>query len=405
MDQSLFRQFTSFVEEKWIKRVRVLTNFISRISKIRDVMVQPQVINVISSSKGIKNFLDILDDVSTFNITKMNQSGLLVKSINSSKKLTNFLTKNSSSVESVFRYIVKLDDYFPNSSNFLKNASKYIKATGIVLGVIDFGHKTYKNYRTTKSVPKSFIGATIDSVKDFNLIDGITYGSYLGVKGAVAGAVVGGVIQVVNFFNPNYFDDVKKWAFKKYDDLFNKKAESKEDEFRVSKEVIYERIQFYTILVTKIDAMILVLKRFSNQFDELASGKTATVITKIGIERLINKCKSLLDNYINPTLEELRRFQQEIGKIFYYDSILNGHTKNHVIVNSSEVKLIKKNLSDSVEWCNCLLYDFKHLSHEFDILNAINSIHKFRIDLLDKKQALDHLLNHTSYLEGLRIYE
>lgn len=39
MDQSLFRQFTSFVEEKWIKRVRVLTNFISRISKIRDVMV------------------------------------------------------------------------------------------------------------------------------------------------------------------------------------------------------------------------------------------------------------------------------------------------------------------------------------------------------------------------------
>lgn len=407
MDRTLFSQFTSFLEEKWVKRIKTVTGFISRISNIKDIIKQPQVMKVASSSKNIKNFLDVLDDVSTFNLTKMNPNGLLVKSINSSKTLTTFLTKNATKIEGVFKYVSKLNNYFPNTVTFVKRAAKYFKITGITLGVVDFGYKMYKNYNKTKSIPKTLIGATVDSIKDFNILDGVTYGSFLGTKGAIAGVIVGGTTQLINLFNPNFFDDAKQRVFGWYDSIFKKKPKevNEENEFKISKEVIYDRIQFYSLLVSKIEAVIIVLRRFSNQFEELASGKTAISITKVGIEKLINKCKSLLDEHIRITLDELKQFQKEMGSVFHYDQLLNQYQRNTVVVNRENNDEITKHLNQSIQCCNILLDYFKQESQLDLASSAIYKLQKVQQDLENQKNNIENLKNTTIFLEGLNFYE
>lgn len=403
MDTQFFTQFTSLLDENWFKRLKSFATIISKLTTIKEVTSQPQVIKVASQSKNIKNFLSVLEDASTFNITKMNPDGLLVRTLNSNKSLSTFLTKNASMIEKSINYFKKLSDKIPGFSVFTQKFSKFFKVSGYSLLAVDFGYKYYKNYQSTKSVTKGFIGTIIDSIQDFNIVDGIAYGSFLGPKGMIVGASIGAGVQFFNVIAPKFFDESKKWLYSVYDNYIKPKPKSVI--FQVDREIVQQRIRFYEELVSKLEKTIEVIRRFSNQFNELATGKTATTITRVSLEKLITKCSDLLNEHIKQTYQDLLKFNQDTSNVFYFDQQLHYMYRPSVCVDIDDWKTLISTLDKNIQNCEMMMSQLNASEHNDLRVVATQKIKTALLDLNSQKFKARQLIQSVEAVERNKYYE
>ena len=105
-------------------------------------------------------------------------------------------------------------------------------ATYAQLGVT-FVSSGVNEYGKTDSIGKGVIGGAIDTVKSIGPLEGMTIGAQIGgligtlipgagnVVGATIGTAIGGTIGLANIgfqlLKPNAYDNVKNWAYKRYD--------------------------------------------------------------------------------------------------------------------------------------------------------------------------------------------
>ncbi len=366
--------FSTLISNSFYKRVQTLSKFLNSLTKISDIKMIPRVYQVYQKEKTIRNFIDILEDSSKFNITKMNQSGLLVKTINKSTAFTKFLTDNATIIESS---INKIKDV--SKTGLFKAVNKSLKISTTFFKVISIGYKVYDNYKQTKSFLKTITGTAIDIVKDFDIIDGITYGAYFGKVGIAVGVGVGATVQIINFLNPNFFNNIKNKLHQ------GKISISTNTEVLIiDKETLEKRKVFYERVVSKLNDTLKLLEKYYSQFDELASGKTA-MITKENIIAKINKVEHILNTHIIPTKDSLLHHQAMNNNVFVVERHLNQWNKNKVMIHKKDLKNQIYSLNNTIQLTKKLV----NLDNDISLRRNISTLQ----NELSKLKKLENAIN------------
>lgn len=386
MEIELFQSIQAFFNEKWVKRFATLSAFLAKVEQFPTIAKLPKIVDITKKSVVVKNFVDIMQDASGFNITKMNETGKLYKVLSVNKHIKNFLVQNNKSIETVLKKIAQ----FKKANPFFEKMQNTFKITGKLLFFVDIGMKYYGNYKETKHVWKALAGTFVDTVADFNPIDGFVIGSQFGEKGAIAGIVVGSIIQITNFFNP----DLKDYAKKKVYDLFPKEKTTV-NEFAVSKDVLEARIQFYQKVIEKLIVVKDTLQRFINHYDVYAKGKTATM-TKQQLQQLKEKVDYIRETYIEQTYQHLKQHLQKSNTILKQVSELNQFYQPFVYI---EKNMLYHNIQSLEE----VIIQYQRLAlASVDKQWELQQMYK---QFVVEKQKLVKLSNLIEEMETMKLYD
>ena len=116
---------------------------------------------------------------------------------------------------------------------------KFLGKTGTVMTFADLGITAISGganeFVETKNIGKAVVGGTLEGVKKVGVLEGATIGGSIGgaigtavpvpilgtLSGATFGALTGvaieGINQIVQFFNPHLYDDIKDFAYEGID--------------------------------------------------------------------------------------------------------------------------------------------------------------------------------------------
>lgn len=135
-------------------------------------------------------------------------------------KAFEYVTKATNPIKTYVSESLKASQFVQNMKNWgvakgLGKASTV--ATYAQLG-ITFASSGVSEYGKTGSIGKGVIGGTIDAIKSVGPLEGMTIGAAAGgLPGAAIGGVLGSANVIIQFINPNLYDDIKNGAYKLYD--------------------------------------------------------------------------------------------------------------------------------------------------------------------------------------------
>ena len=246
-----FDVITAISDNDWFKRVAQILDLTPK--KLTEAFLQSDgIIGLLGSvDKGTKGrkYVSSVMNIMAWYESLGNKGGTLQKifeGISDMASPVGTIVKKGlekiTGIESFGKYITEggeVTGLIGKGIKFFSKGGKFFGKLGTIFTYADLGITAISSganeFVETKNIGKAVVGGTLEGVKKVGVLEGATIGGSIGgaigtavpvpilgtLSGATFGALIGGAIgginQIVQFFNPHLYDDIKDFAYEGID--------------------------------------------------------------------------------------------------------------------------------------------------------------------------------------------